>query len=275
MKISLLIAPLALLSTTAWADASADGSGGSRAADATVATDADTVTDTTEFEFGTGVDYSIGNYGAASDTSVWSVPLDLKVRSGRFRGQVSVPYVTIKGPGQIVGGVIVPSPNNTVVSRSGIGDVSVSAAYLLNRQSGGLPAFELGVGAKIPTANQTLGTGEFDYSVNLSAYEALGPNATLFGSVGYSWLTSPAAYQLNNGLTASGGINLRAAPTTNLGVSVAYREPVATGLQGQAVVSPYLTHRFGNSVGLTFYGVAGLNDASPRIGAGMRLSIIR
>ena len=275
MKFSLLAAPLALLSASAWANDAADGSSGSRASDATVATNATTVSDTTEFELASGIDYSTGSYGAASDTSVVSVPLDFKLRSGRFRGQVSVPFVTVKGPGQIVGGVVVPSSNNAVVSRSGLGDVGVSAAYLLSQQAHGLPAFELGVAAKVPTAKQTIGTGKMDYSVNLSAYEALGPNATLFGSLGYSWLTSPAAYQLNNGIAASGGFNLRTAPATNLGFSVAYREPVATGLQGQATVSPYVTHRLGGNVGLTLYGVAGLNQASPRVGAGLRLSIIR
>ncbi len=97
----------------------------------------------------------------------------------------------------------------------------------------------------------------------------------LFGSIGYSWLGSPAAYQLKDGLTASGGLNFRPAENQNYGVSVAYREPVAAGLAGQAVVSPYMTYRVSKGWGLTLYGMAGLNDASPRIGAGLRLSIFK
>lgn len=226
------------------------------------------------FEISTGVDYSVGKYGAAVDTSVVSVPLDVKAQFGRLRIQGSVPWVSIKGPGQLVGGVIVSDPNDTTtVRREGIGDVNLSAAYLLNTENGALPAFELGAGVKLPTAKDTIGTGKTDYSATLSAYKSLSSTVMLFGSVGYSWLGSPAAYELKNGITASGGLNLRPSDDQNYGVSVSYREPVAEGLDGQAVVSPYMTYRVSKGLGLTLYGMAGFNDASPRWGAGLRLSL--
>ncbi|WP_264423549.1 transporter [Novosphingobium sp. KCTC 2891] len=226
-------------------------------------------------ELATGADYSTGHYGASSDTTVWSIPVDLKAQLGRLRVQASLPYEFIDGPGQLVGGVIVSSPDGATTSRSGIGDLNLSAAYLLTRENGLLPAIEFGGGVKLPTAKTTLGTGKTDYSVNASLYKTVAPGAMLFGSIGYSWLGSPAAYRLRNGLTASGGINFRPASNQNYGVSVAYREPVADGLKGQAVVSPYMTYRFSKLVGLTLYGVAGLNDASPRIGAGIRLTVFQ
>ncbi|WP_338468451.1 transporter [Novosphingobium sp. ZN18A2] len=228
------------------------------------------------FELATGADYSVGHYGAAVDTSVWSIPLDMKAQIGRLRLQASLPYEFINGPGQLVGGVIVSSPNSTTTtSRSGIGDLNLSAAYLLARENGVLPSIEVGGGVKLPTAKTSIGTGETDFSVNASFYKSVGTGAMLFGSVGYSWLGSPAAYQLKDGLTASGGLNLRPASNQNYGVSVAYREPVADGLSGQAVVSPYMTYRFSKLLGVTLYGMAGLNDASPRIGAGLRLTVFQ
>ena len=230
--------------------------------------------DTTEFELATGADYSVGSYGAATDTRVWSVPVEAKLRSGNFRIAASLPYVWIKGPGRVIGGVVVFDPASTTpVNSSGIGDLSVSSGYLLNRESGALPAFELGGTVKIPTAAAQIGTGEVDYSVQLSAFKTVAPGAMLFGSVGYSWLGSPAAYQLNNGITASGGINFKPSSQTDLGASVSYREPVATGLQSQAIFAPYLTQRVSNRFGITLYGLAGLNKASPRLGAGVRLSL--
>lgn len=226
------------------------------------------------FEFSTGVDYSVGKYGALTDTSVVSVPFEVKGQFGRLRLQGSVPWVSVDGPGQLVGGVVVTDPNSTAtVKREGIGDVNLSAAYLLNTESGALPAFELGAGVKLPTAKDTIGTGETDYSATLSAYKSLTSELMLFGSVGYSWLGSPAAYQLNDGITASGGLNLRPDANQNYGVSVSYREPVADGYAGQAVVSPYMTYRVSKGFGLTLYGMAGFNDASPRWGAGLRLSL--
>ncbi|PKB19448.1 outer membrane putative beta-barrel porin/alpha-amylase [Novosphingobium kunmingense] len=231
-------------------------------------------TEVDTFELSTGVDYSVGKYGALADTSVVSVPVELKGQFGRLRLQAGVPWVSIKGPGQLVGGVVVSDPNSTsTVKRDGIGDVNVSAAYLLNTESVALPAFELGAGVKLPTAKDTIGTGETDYSATLSAYKSLSSTVMLFGSVGYSWLGSPAAYQLKDGITASGGLNLRPDEKQNYGVSVSYREPVAEGYAGQAVVSPYMTYRVSKGLGLTLYGMAGFNDASPRWGAGLRLSL--
>lgn len=262
LKFHLMAAPLLVLAGTS--PAFAESTDPSEA----------TKIDSTEFELATGADYSIGSYGAASDTRVWSLPVEAKLRSGNFRISASLPYVSIKGPGRVVGGVVVFDPASTTpVNSSGIGDLSIASGYLLNRESGALPAFELGGTVKIPTASAQIGTGEIDYSVQMSAFKTVAPGAMLFGSVGYSWLGSPAAYQLNNGITATGGINFKPSSQTDLGASVSYREPVATGLQSQAVVAPYLTQRVSNRFGITLYGMAGLNKASPRIGAGVRLSL--
>ena len=249
-----------------------DQSAGVTAANA----DAAAQQDVNSFELSTGFDYSVGKYGAAVDTSVKDVPIEAKAQLGRLRLQASLSYVWIKGPGQIVGGVVVGSNSpGAIAERHGVGDLSLAGAYRLTSDHGALPMIELGGNVKLPTANTTIGTGETDYGVNVALYKSLGPQLTLFGSVGYSWLGSPAAYQLKNGITAYGGLNIRPDPAVNLGASVAYREPVATGLQGQAIVSPYLTYRFSQHLGLTAYGLAGLNDASPRVGAGVRLTLFQ
>jgi hypothetical protein len=74
-------------------------------------------------------------------------------------------------------------------------------------------------------------------------------------------------------VAASGGLNFRPDDNQNYGVSAAWREPVAVGLEGQTVISPYMTYRVSRRFGLTLYGMAGLNDASPRVGGGLRLSV--
>jgi hypothetical protein len=263
---------LAAASSSAFAATGTDQPDGAQAASNTAAAEQDV----NSFELSTGFDYSVGKYGALVDTSVKDVPVEAKAQLGRVRLQASLPYVWIKGPGQIVGGVVVGSTNPAAVAeRHGIGDLTVTGAYRLTDDHGGLPMIELGGNVKFPTADQTIGTGKTDYGVNVAMYKSLGQTVTLFGSVGYSWLGSPAAYQLKDGITAYGGFNLRPDPAVNLGASVSYREPVATGLSGQAVVSPYLTWRFSKNLGLTAYGLAGLNDASPRIGAGLRLTLFQ
>lgn len=237
---------------------------------------ADAQSDTNSFELSSGVDYSVGKYGAAADTSVKSVPLEAKAQVGRLRVQATLPYVWIKGPGQIVGGVVVGSSNPTAVAaRQGVGDLSLAAAYRVSDEHGALPTIELGGTAKLPSASMTIGTGQVDYGANVVLYKTVGPQVTAFGSLGYSWLGSPATYRLKNGVSAYGGINFRPDPAVNLGASLSYREPVANGVQGQAAVSPYVSYRFSRHFGLTGYTTAGLNDASPQLGAGLRLTLFQ
>lgn len=225
------------------------------------------------FSLATGVDYSVGHYGATTDTTVWSTPIDAKAQFGRFRVEASLPYEFIKGPGQLVGGVIVAAPGGQTTARSGIGDLTINGAYAIARENGALPTIEIGGSVKAPTAKTSLGTRQADYLVSGNIYKTIVPNVMLFGSVGYSWLGSPAAYRLENGIMASGGINFRPTPSQNLGASVAYRDPVVAGLKGQAVVSPYWTYRTSKHLGFTLYGMAGLNNASPRVGGGLRLTV--
>ena len=268
LSLTLIAVPLALVPAAALAN---DGEGGSN--DPTIVLDS-SGTDTTELELAVGADYSVGKYGASADTTVWSLPVELKYRAGPFRISASLPWVSIEGPGRVVGGVVVFDPASpTPVRSNGLGDLSLSAGYLLNNESGVLPAFELGATAKVPTASTQIGTGEMDWSVQVTGFKTVAPGTMLFGSVGYSWLGSPAAYQLSNGVTATAGINHQPSTATNLGLSYSYREPVAAGLESQQVISPYVTHRFSSRIGITLYGMAGLNDASPRLGAGLRLSL--
>jgi hypothetical protein len=229
------------------------------------------------FEFATGVDYSTGHYGASQDTSVVSIPIDAKAQLGRLRLQGTLPYVFVKGPGQLVDGVAVSNPGGSTATtrRSGIGDLTLSAAYLMIRENGLLPSIELGGAVKLPTAKVSIGTRKADFAATASIYKSLSSTVVLFGSAGYSWLGSPSAYRLKSGVTASAGLNYRPVASQNYGVSVAYRQPIADGLKGQAVVSPYMTYRVSKLLGLTLYGVAGLNDASPRLGGGVRLSVFR
>lgn len=226
------------------------------------------------FDVATGFDYFVGHYGASADTTVWSLPLDIKAQLGRLRLQATLPYDVVKGPGQLVDGVFVSAPGSTeTTTRSGIGDLNLGAAYLVLRQSGAMPALELGGSVKLPTAPATIGTRRTDYAASANLYKTLAPRLMLFGSVGYSWLGSPALYRLEDGVTASAGLNYRSAGHGNYGIVYGYRTPVVAGLPGQALISPYMTYRLNRLFGVTLYGMAGLTSISPRIGAGLRVSV--
>lgn len=226
-----------------------------------------------QVEMATGVDYSVGDYDQTSDTTVLSTPIIAKAYLGRLRLEGNISYLTIKGPGQVVGGVIVaPAANVTNTRRSGVGDVNLTAAYRLVDEAPTYPSLEINTDIKLATAKTTIGTGENDYGVGANLSKSVGSTLMVFGSLGYSWLGNPSDYALKDGAYASLGLNYSPQIQKNYGLTVSYREPVADGLDGQLMVSPYLTYRMAQSWGLTVYGASGLNSSSPRFGAGLRLS---
>lgn len=222
------------------------------------------------FEIGTGVDYSVGKYGATSDTSVFSIPLDLKFQFERFRLQAEIPYVDVKGPGTFAGGVIVGG-GGAVTTRTGLGDTTVGGAYLLNADSTSFPAIELGASVKIPTASSNLGTGKVDYTAMANLYHSLTPRFMLFGTVGYQWLSDFGTINLENGVMASAGMNYKPSDNTSIGIAANYRQEYFKGLGDQFSTTPYVMWNFARNWRFVGYGTAGFTKASPRFGAGMRL----
>ena len=230
-------------------------------------------THSAQFEMATGLDYSVGDYDQTSDTTVFSAPIIAKASMGRLRLEGSLGYITVKGPGQVVGGVIVtPSSNTKTTRRSGLGDVNLSAGYRLVYEGSTYPSIEINTDIKLGTAKTTIGTGETDFGLSANLSKSVSSTLMVFGNLGYSWLGDPSDYALENGAVATLGLNYSPVMQQNYGLSVSYRDPVAEGLDGQLMVSPYLTYRMAESWGLTLYGAGGLNSSSPRFGAGLRLS---
>lgn len=218
----------------------------------------------------TGFDYSSGRYGAASDTTVLSVPLDLKAQFDRIRLEATIPYLREHGPGIVAGGVVVGS-GTTSTTRTGIGDLNLGAAFLLNKDSPAFPAIELQGIVKVPTAGTGLGTGKYDYALQTNLYHWFTPRFMLFGSLGYQWLSSFSTFHLKDGVTATAGANYRASDDTSIGLTGAYHQEYFDGLGDATTLSPYVLWTFSDHWRLSGYGTVGFGNASPRYGFGMRL----
>ncbi len=218
-----------------------------------------------------GADYSSGKYGQADDTRVLYAPVGLRAETDRWRVEVAVPYVNIRGPqGSVGGGVVIPGAG-AVSSRSGLGDVTLTGAYKLTSGDPDRLALEVGGTVKLPTAAEDLGTGETDYSLGLSGRLPVGQRLSLTGSIGYSWLGSPALYKLEDGATASLGMNYAASTSTNVGVIGSYRAEYFAGLGEQVQLTPFTSFRSAGGWSFTGYGTVGLSDAAPDYGAGIQL----
>jgi hypothetical protein len=228
----------------------------------------------TSWDFSSGLDYSEGRYGAARDTSVWSIPLSGRVQMDRLRLEAYMPYLNIRGPGVLVGGSVVGT-NSVMNTRSGMGDLTLGAAYLLHADEARLPSIELAGSVKVPTASLELGTGKLDYNLQANINHSFSPRLMLFGSLGYSWLNDYLGYRLEDGMTATAGVNYRASNATSIGISANYREPYYQGLGPQFTVTPYALWRFASRWRVTVYGLTGYSAASPRAGGGVRLTFFQ
>jgi outer membrane putative beta-barrel porin/alpha-amylase len=222
------------------------------------------------WDVATGFDYSTGKYGAPTDTSVLSIPLGLRAQLDKFRLELTVPYLQVHGPGTSASGVVVDG-SNLVTTRSGLGDISMGAAWLLHQDTQSFPGIELAGAVKLPTASLELGTGKFDYSIQANLAHWISPSVLLFGALGYQWLGDFRGFILKDGVTAQGGVNVRTGEALNIGLSAYYRQPYYQTLSDQFSVSPYALWSFASHWRVSGYGLVGFTNASPRIGGGVRL----
>lgn len=217
-----------------------------------------------------GFDYSVGKYGGTSDTRVLSIPLDVRMRLGRWRLEATAPYLDVKGSGSVTGGIVVGG-SSIAATRSGLGDITGGAAWLARADSAVLPAVEFEGFVKVPTASDGLGTGKFDYTVQTNLYHSITPRVMLLGTIGYQWLSNYRTYILKDGVLLLAGVNFKTAQDVSIGVSANYRQEYYRRLGKQVSVSPYMLWDFDANWRVSVYGIVGATKASPRYGLGMRL----
>jgi hypothetical protein len=240
------------------------------------------------FGFSTGFDYITGKYGAkcalqnfsltctSSGTTVFDIPATAMVQIDRLRLDVTVPYVDIEGPGRFSGilgiPVVVAPANNDVHHRSGLGDITVDAAWVLSRDDVIFPQVEIGGVVKLPTAGDGLGTGKTDYGAQVNLYHGLLPGLSVLGSLGYLWIGDINTVQLHSGVRATAGADFKFAGI-GAGGLFDYRQSAWQGAPDYLAFTPYLTWRLLGGLGVSVYGVFGLTHSSPSQGGGLRLMI--
>jgi hypothetical protein len=81
------------------------------------------------FRFNTGFEWNQGDYGSAGgDTTRWYVPFTLRYDYQQFRFSLTVPYLNISSPGNVIGGGgggVVIDNSNRVRLNSGSGELEV------------------------------------------------------------------------------------------------------------------------------------------------------
>ena len=229
--------------------------------------------DTGAFRASVGYDYTSGKYGGSQTIDETYVPFTVGYRLDRFGLGLTVPYASVTGPATIIDpstGEFAPGPGGT---HSGLGDVVMALTFYDLLRSGDAGFYlDASAKAKFGTADESqgLGTGENDYSAQLSALQEIGP-VGLSASGGYIWRGSPAAVRLRSVGFASVGADLRVAQTMRAGLGYGYRPAAISGLPAVQEASVFLA--FSPTGGLTLrpYLLAGFSDSSPSWGAGISL----
>lgn len=225
----------------------------------------------------TGLDYSSGEYGSASTTEIWYVPLIGRLESGDWQFKLTVPYVRMKSPS---GGVIIGYDANGTpiragvgmpVTESGLGDVVASATYSLVSR----PDVLLDLTAKIKfgtaSVSKGLGTGEDDMGMVLDAYFPQG-KATPFLSLGYKKPGDPPGQNLHNTWQAGGGVAYKVSDMWSTGAMYDWRSAASAAGSPQRDLLLYAVYKPVPDWKVQAYASKGFSDASADYGLGLMVS---
>lgn len=228
-------------------------------------------------KFTLGTYLSRGDYGALQDTDISFFPLSYELTSFPWILSVSVPYLGLKGPGD----VFIETGNigrgrgsaNDVIDETGIGDVVISASYQLPPILKGWVFVDFSLQAKIPTADETrdLGTGETDIGYQLDFYTTLDRN-TYFSTFGYKQRGKTPLYDLENSLYTSLGFMRQYGENTYLGLLYDYREKASSNSFESHELMPFISYNLGTQWNLMFYSIVGFTESSADKTIGMQLS---
>lgn len=229
------------------------------------------------FSLTSGVDYSTGKYGQKDSTEITYIPFIAKYESDNNTLKLTVPWVSITGPGDVVGGntpVVLGISNRPVTTQEGLGDIVFAATHTIARLGESNPLIlDLTGKVKFATASsaKSLGTGENDYTIELDAYKPLNKSIILFGDVGYKLMGDPAGINLNNVWFGSAGLSYRFNPSTSAGIMADARQATLNTSASLRELTVFLTHKFNPRYKLQSYLTHGYSNASTDWGGGVML----
>lgn len=224
-----------------------------------------------------GVDYSTGKYGQQESTDITYMPFMAKYETDDSSLKLTVPWLKITGPGDVVGGnapIVIGSSNRPITTQSGLGDIILAASHTIARLGETNPLI-LDVTGKVKfataSASKSLGTGENDYSLTLDAYKPLNNTVTVFGDIGYKVMGDPSGINLNNVWFGTAGLSYKLSPTSNMGFMADTRQATQNTSDPMRELTVFLTHKFSTHYKLQSYLTHGYTNTSTDWGGGVML----
>ena len=227
------------------------------------------------FSLTAGVDYSTGKYGDASSTDILYVPITGAYEMDKWLFKLTVPYISVTGPGNVVRGIgklknKAEGPRRT---ESGLGDLvgSITRNVVDVSRTGTVVDVTGKVKFGTADASKALGTGENDYAAQVDVVQSITPSITAFGSLGYKVIGVPSGADLHNVFygEAGGSYKLTEALTAGIFLDVS-QAPSTSGPERE--LTAYLSQKLSDRWKVQAYIVHGFANGSPDWGGGGTLS---
>lgn len=239
----------------------------------------------------TGFDYSTGKYGNTQSTDILYVPVTAKYESDNLTLKLTVPYISVTGPGGVIQGFgRVPQPaggttggvsrfgrpsggtSSATSTNSGLGDVIASAGYTV--YTGDALSVDAVGKVKFGTAdaNKGLGTGRNDYSAELDGYYTLAPKSTLFVTAGYKIVGAPAGVPTTNVPYGMLGFDQKTSEVSNAGVMYSQVNSVSPTIPDQKDVTFYVSKKYSPTLKIQANLLKGFSTSSPDLGVGLMVT---
>lgn len=230
-----------------------------------------------KFSLETGMDYNTGKYGGTQSTDILYVPVTGKYQGKSWTLKLTVPYLQITGPSNVINGVGITgaATTNTSTTRSGLGDVIAAATH--NAYSGGSSGFLVNLTGKVKfgtaSSTQGLGTGKNDYALQSEIYQVTG-NLTSFGTLGYKLHGAPAGYTLNDVFYGSLGGSYKFDQETNGGMMLNLsQQTTATGSSHIEAIF-FASRKLDKNLKAQGYVLKGFTNSVPSWGAGATVAFL-
>lgn len=227
------------------------------------------------FSLTTGFDYSSGDYGDEIDTDISAIPFVAKYELDRWTFKATIPYIHIRGPGDVIPsiGQVSETPRRERTTESGWGDTVVSATYSFypTNIAQGL-VIDLTGKVKFETGDEDKGlsTGENDYATQIDIYKVFGKFTAIAG-VGYRVYGNPSFATLDNVFYGSVGGAYKLSQKTSIGAIYDYRPKITDAGSEISEVLSFVSHKISDQWKLQGYFVKGFSNGSPDYGGGAML----
>ena len=237
---------------------------------------------------GIGFEVSHGDYGAAADATLVTLPLSVYLYpADRLDITLEVPllYLSSKsdsgvvvtqsggmGRGRAASGSRATASTTTTTQVSGIGDINMTAGWTLLQEGGSIPKIRPTFYLKAPSGDldRGLGTGTVEAGPGFSVSKWLG-NIQLFGEGAYIFQNSESNYPGRNYVSYLGGAGIQAADRWFVSVLAKGSSARAEGADAQAEGRLKVNFMHSRRLSWEIYGFKGFTDASPDIGGGIMM----